>query len=450
MLAALGAAAALALVPREVQAVEIHLLGFPDSDRTTLQLRPFLLGLLCFLPALGGLCYGFAGSLDRYLTRLILEAVGLCFFALLVIYLLIDTSANLEKFQSASQPGTFLVKYYLNTLPPVFVLLIPFSLLLGLLYSLGRLSHSREIIAMIQTGRSVARVIVPLGAVGLLLSLICLLLNYHWAPWGEGYREALLDFAESDSKNQARNVLYVHRGPDRIAHRSWLVGSFPYDYTPEDPIRNVVVRSKDEKGPTTVLYAKSATWSPGSGTWSFRDAVLLDLRTRLPDGTPAENFRTDLPDPYLIHDFPETPWQIVTPGLQEEFLGIPELKSWLQQYEGDEWAPRESYLTQWHYRWAQPWICLVVVLLAAPLGIVFGRRGTAGGVAIAAFLIGAMLLCSQTFLAFGDAGRLAPGLAAWATNMLFTIIAFFLLWHRLQGRPIYQTILRHTPLANED
>ena len=60
MLAALGAAAALALVPREVQAVEIHLLGFPDSDRTTLQLRPFLLGLLCFLPALGGLCYGFA------------------------------------------------------------------------------------------------------------------------------------------------------------------------------------------------------------------------------------------------------------------------------------------------------------------------------------------------------------------------------------------------------
>jgi hypothetical protein len=142
--------------------------------------------------------------------------------------------------------------------------------------------------------------------------------------------------------------------------------------------------------------------------------------------------------------------QIVTPGLQEDYLGIPELRSWLQQYGGDEWAPRRSYLTQWHYRWSQPWICLVVVLLSAPLGIVFSRRGTAGGVAMAALLIGAMLLCSKIFLTLGDAGHLSPPLAAWATNLLFTSIALLLFWRRLQGRPIYQTILSHTPLGNGD
>ena len=168
------------------------------------------------------------------------------------------------------------------------------------------------------------------------------------------------------------------------------------------------------------------------------------------DGTLAEKFDTDLPNPYFVHDFPETPWQIVTPGLQEDYLGIPELRSWLQQYGRDEWAPRQSYLTQWHYRWAQPWICLVVVLLSAPLGIVFSRRGTAGGVAIAALLIGAMLLCSKIFLTLGDAGHLSPPLAAWATNLLFTSIALLLFWRRLQGRPIYQTILSHTPLSNGD
>ncbi|HJM65313.1 MAG: hypothetical protein CMN05_15675 [Roseibacillus sp.] len=446
----LGTLAALALVPREIQAVNIHLLGFPDSDRTTLNLRPVLLGSLCFLPAIAALCYAFAGALDRYLTRQMLGAVGICSFALLVIYVLIDINDNIDKFQKAENTISFLLQYYLVTLPPVFVLLIPFGLLLGLLYSLGRLSHNREIIAMIQTGRSVARVIAPLGTVGLFLSLACLLLNYHWAPWGEGYREALIEFAKSGSKSQARNVLYVHRDAERIAHRSWLVGSFPYNYTPKDLILDVVVRSKDEDGPTSVLYAKSATWSPGSKKWAFNDAIRLDLRSRLEDGTLAEKFDTDLPNPYLVHDFPETPWQIVTPGLQEDYLGIPELRSWLQQYGGDEWAPRRSYLTQWYYRWAQPWICLVVVLLSAPLGIVFSRRGTAGGVAIAALLIGAMLLCSKTFLTLGDAGHLSPALAAWATNLLFTSIALLLFWRRLQGRPIYQTILSHTPLSNGD
>ena len=445
----LGTIAALALVPREIQAVEIQLLGFPDSDRITLNLRPLLLGSLCLLPAIAALCYALAGDLDRYLARQMLGAVGICSFALLLIYVLIDINDNIDNFQKAEGTISFLLHYYLVTLPPVFVLLIPFGLLLGLLYSLGRLSHNQEIIAMIQTGRSIVRVIAPLGAVGLFFSIACLLLNYHWAPWGEGYREALIEFAKSGSKSQARNILYVHRDAERIAHRSWLVGSFPYNYTPEDPILNVVVRSKDEEGPKTVLYAKSATWSPGSKKWTFHDAVLLNLRSRLDDGSLAEEFDTNLPNPYLVDDFTETPWQIIAPGLQEDYLGIPELKSWLQQYEGDAWAPRRAYLTQWHYRWAQPWTCLVVVLLSAPLGIVFTRRGTAGGVAIAALLIGAMLLCSKIFLTLGDAGQLSPSLAAWGTNLLFTSIALLFLWRRLHGRPIYQVILSHTPLSRE-
>ncbi|MCH2062592.1 MAG: LptF/LptG family permease [Roseibacillus sp.] len=446
----LGTLAALALVPREIYAVEIHLLGFPDSDRMTLNLRPLLLGSLCFLPAIAALCYAFAGDLDRYLARQMLGAVSICSFALLVIYALIDINDKIDDFQEMENSISFLFHYCLVTLPPVFVLLIPFGLLLGLLYSLGRLSHNREIIAMIQTGRSILRVIAPLGAVGLFLSIACLLLNYHWAPWGEGYREALIEFAKSGSKSQARNVLYVHRDAERIAHRSWLVGSFPYNYTPEDPLLDVVVRSKDEHGPTTVLYAKSATWSPDSKKWTFNDAVRLNLRSRLEDGSLAEEFDADLPNPYLVHNFPETPWQIVTPGLQEDYLGIPELRSWLQQYKGDAWAPRRAYLTQWYYRWAQPWICLVVVLLSAPLGIVFTRRGTAGGVAIAAMLIGAMLLCSKVFLTLGEAGQLSPPLAAWGTNLLFTSIALLFLWRRLHGHPIYQAILSHTPLSRED
>lgn len=446
----LGTLAALALVPREIYAVEIHLLGFPDSDRMTLNLRPLLLGSLCFLPAIAALCYAFAGDLDRYLARQMLGAVSICSFALLVIYALIDINDKIDDFQEIENSISFLLHYCLVTLPPVFVLLIPFGLLLGLLYSLGRLSHNREIIAMIQTGRSILRVIAPLGAVGLFLSIACLLLNYHWAPWGEGYREALIEFAKSGSKSQARNVLYVHRDAERIAHRSWLVGSFPYNYTPEDPLLDVVVRSKDEHGPTTVLYAKSATWSPDSKKWTFNDAVRLNLRSRLEDGSLAEEFDADLPNPYLVHNFPETPWQIVTPGLQEDYLGIPELRSWLQQHKGDAWAPRRAYLTQWYYRWAQPWICLVVVLLSAPLGIVFTRRGTAGGVAIAAMLIGAMLLCSKVFLTLGEAGQLSPPLAAWGTNLLFTSIALLFLWRRLHGHPIYQAILSHTPLSRED
>jgi LPS export ABC transporter permease LptG len=447
VLTVLGAALALAIVPGEAHAVEIHLLGFPDSDPDTLKLRPVILTFLCFLPALAGLCYAFAGTLDRYLARQMLGAVGLCALALMVVYVLLDVNDNINEFQKAENTFNFLVQYYIVTLPPVFVLLVPFSLMLGLLYCLGRLSQNREIVAMIQTGRGVFRVIAPLGTVGFFLSVACLCLNYHWAPWGEGYKNALIEFAKSGSKSQARNVLFVYRDAKQVPQRVWLVGSFPYNYTPKDPLRDVEIRSKDENGPTTVLKARLATWYSDTRTWAFEGAEILDIRASLEDGVIMPKFEK-LPSPHFIRNYPETPWQIVKPGLNEEHLGIPELKSWLQQYDGDQWAPRRAYLTQWHYRWAQPWICLVVVLLAAPLGIVFTRRGTAGGVAIAVFLSASMLLSAEIALSLGDAGILSPALAAWGTNLVFTILAFFLLYRRLRGRPIYQALKKLLPAGD--
>lgn len=439
VLTILGVALALVLVPKELHAVQIHLLGFPDSDQQSLNLRPVILGAFCLLPAFAALCYAFSGILDRYLARQMLGAVGICSLALMVIYVLLDVNDNVNEFQKAENTTSFLIQYYAVTLPAVFVQLVPFALMLGLLYCLGKLSHSREIIAMIQTGRGVVRVIAPLGVVGLFLSIACLLLNYHWAPWGDGYKDALIEFAKSGSKSQARNVLFVYRDQAQTPKRVWLVGSFPYNYTPSEPLRDVVIRSKDENGPTTVLSAPLATWFSDTRTWSFEDAELLEIRAELEDGVVMPKFTT-LPSPYFIRDYPETPWQIVKPGLKEEHLGIPELMSWLQQYSGDEWSPRRAYLTQLHYRWAQPWICLVAVLLAAPLGIVFTRRGTAGGVAIAVFLSTSMLLSAEIALSLGDAGILSPALAAWGTNIVFTVIALFLLSRRLRGRPIYQTL----------
>ena len=62
-----------------------------------------------------------------------LGAVSICSFALLVIYALIDINDKIDDFQEIENSISFLLHYCLVTLPPVFVLLIPFGLLLGLI-----------------------------------------------------------------------------------------------------------------------------------------------------------------------------------------------------------------------------------------------------------------------------------------------------------------------------
>ena len=132
-------------------------------------------------------------------------------------------------------------------------------------------------------------------------------------------------------------------------------------------------------------------------------------------------------------------------GLPAAQLGIPDLNDWLEANPPGTWASRGGHLTQWHYRWAQPVNCLIVVLLATPLGIVFSRRGTSGGVAMAVFLSAGMLFLSNVCLSFGDSGHLRPVLAAWLPNLVFGGLAIYLFQRRLAGRPIYQALRKFMP-----
>ena len=76
-------------------------------------------------------------------------------------------------------------------------------------------------------------------------------------------------------------------------------------------------------------------------------------------------------------------------------------------------------MTQFHGRIAQPWTCVVVVLMALPFGAMTGKRnvftGVAGSVAICFFYF--VLL--RWGLALGTSGHIPPVVAAWLPNVVF-------------------------------
>jgi len=92
------------------------------------------------------------------------------------------------------------------------------------------------------------------------------------------------------------------------------------------------------------------------------------------------------------------------------------------------------------FRWAQPVNCLIIVLLATPLGIVFTRRGAGSGIAVAIFLCIGMFFCNSVFPTLGESGNLTPFFAAWGTNILFFCVAAYLFYRRSSGKNIYQSL----------
>src|SRR5690606_32074000 len=76
-------------------------------------------------------------------------------------------------------------------------------------------------------------------------------------------------------------------------------------------------------------------------------------------------------------------------------------------------------------RIAFPFVTLVMTLIGIPFGVTIGKRGTLYGVGLALVLGAGYWLVDTFFVAVGQAGLLAPWLAAWAANLLFLALALY-------------------------
>ncbi|MCU0795507.1 MAG: LptF/LptG family permease [Akkermansiaceae bacterium] len=431
-----GILAAARWVPVEQADVQDTLASFPDADPFTHHLRPLILALLCLIPAIGGWLYAFSGTLARYVTRQFLTLLGICLGGLVIIWLLMDFQDNVDDIKASGSIAATTLALYRARLPEILITLVPYALLLSLLLCLGRLSGSREIIAMVQTGRGLARITLPFITAGLLATAFCIGLNFHWAPRSTANEKQVIDSARGRDATAAEMVLFRNPRSPRL----WMVRSFPADWKNGAPLQGIRVISEDGQGRLSrILVASSATHDRISGHWSFQDAAIR----RIKPGE-APRFVRDLPDPYVVTSWRETPAEIIQPGLPPDQLGIPDLTGWLHDH-GRDSKGKAAHLTQWHHRFSQPLNCLVVVLLATPLGIYFSRRGTTGGVAIAVFLAMGLLFLTTICLSLGDSSHLPPLVAAWLPNAFFGILALYLFRRRLAGRPIYQTLRRLIP-----
>ncbi len=377
-----------------------------------------------------------ASILDRYMARGFALPAGLCFAGFLAIWIVIDLTDNGTTFFYAENGLSQLGIYYLVQLPQMVLLVLPVTLLLSLLYALGRMSRSNEIISMLGAGKSLYTVTRPLLATGLFCSLACLALNYQWAPRAEARRQAILEELHDRRGKESSEK----RGRDRYAakgwmyrnssnHRTWVVGGVPADLV-KGEMRYVAIWWQDETGRIFRTYkAASAKWNHVTREW-----VLTNCKTYDYDqfGTAQMNNFPKL----TVQEWDETPWHILSSSYNAEYLGVPELTTYLQTNSSLPENKLTAYRTTWHFSWSEPFRCLFIVLMATPLGIVHSRRGVLGGVAAAIGILFGLIFLDGVFLELGKTGDLPPWLGAWAPNILLLLVGLVLFYVRSENKEL--------------
>lgn len=364
--------------------------------------------------------------LDRYTLQNFLVPFIYCFLGFIAIWLIFDLSDNGPDFIEAKVPAARIGYFYLSQLPQIVVICLPVGLLLALLYSLSRMSRFNEIISMLGAGVSIVRLLYPLMAVGLLATGASLALNYELAPHAEGVKKALLDqlVKGTDKKGIVAGQLFR----DRTNARTWYVQKIRL---PANELIGLHITQQNAAGIIErKYYARRATFNPKTRFWTLERGKTVEFD---PDGNKTNDVDWESE---VIKGWTETPKRIASSNIEAQGLSIPELVDYLD-FNSDFPAPQLApYRTHLQYRWALPWSCFVVILIAAPLGIVYSRRGVLAGVASSLVIFFGMIFLTNLFLALGKGDRISPATAAWAPNALFAVLGLFLLYLRSSNREL--------------
>jgi len=137
----------------------------------------------------------------------------------------------------------------------------------------------------------------------------------------------------------------------------------------------------------------------------------------------------------VMDNVPETPQQINgqikinqmrdLKTASNTHLSIREILDY-QKWNPDQGSRATMLNTKLHGRIADPWKCMVIVLIAMPFGATTNRRNVYVGVASSILIGFGYFVVLQLGLALGSGGHVPAPIAAWAPNFLFAGVGLFL------------------------
>jgi lipopolysaccharide export system permease protein len=361
--------------------------------------------------------------LDRYVLRHFLQAYFYCIAAFISIWFIFDVSDNISTFLDERISRSLIAKYYLTQVPQILVILLPVALLLALLFCLGRMSRSNEIVSMLTAGVSVPRAVAPLLLVGLLTTGVSTALNYSLAPHADYAHKTLLENPKS-RRQQVGLMAQIFR--NRTDNRTWFIQQFKPE---ENFFTTVHIVQQDENDNIVKNYiATSAVYHPDTRAWELQQVKVVDYDE-------AGNItKTEVLASIVINDWSETPFRLSSANVRAEYLSVPELRDYLNFNSDFPPTLLAPFATHLQYRLALPWTCVVIALIATPLGIGYSRRGILSSVAAAIILVFSMNFVAHLFLALGEGARISDWAAAWTPNILFGTLGLVLLYYRATNR----------------
>ncbi|MEZ5069801.1 MAG: LptF/LptG family permease [Bacteroidales bacterium] len=350
--------------------------------------------------------------LDWYIIKKFLGAFFLSIALILSIVVIFDLSEKIDDFiENGASLKEVLVEYYLNFIPYFGVLFSSLFAFIAVIYFTSRMAYNTEIIAILNSGMSLRRLLLPYLISATLIAGVSFYLSDRVIP---GANKVKLDFEEK----------YIHKRPIRFKtknfHRQIEPGVYVYLQNYSNVSRvgyNFTIEKFEDGELVSKMFADQIRWDTVIEKWQARRYYIrtIDgLHESIEEGKLIDTTLAIHPDDFRMR------LNIV------ETMSLKELDAFINKQLMQGETNVTSYQIERQNRLAFPFSTFILTLI----GVAVSSRKLRGGIglqiAIGVVISFSYILFTQFSKQFAIGGMLPVMAAVWLPNVFFLLIALYL------------------------
>jgi len=352
-------------------------------------------------------------KLDLYIIK---KFLGTFFFSIALIIsisIVFDFSENVDEFIEKDAPTKAIIfDYYLNFIPYFANLFSPLFIFISVIFFTSKMASNTEIISILASGISFRRMLFPYLISAIIIGIISFYLNNFLIPKSN---EKMLNFKYTyidDAKNNNEKHIHLQLDSDSYAYMS------SYSSFNNVGIKFTLEQFNAEGELNYKLLADFIKWDTTKKMWNIQNYYerrINGLHESISRGLSKDTTLNMKPEEFTQRDS------------DVEIMDFFELNKRIaaEKFKGSKKVV--FFEIEKHKRIAFPFASLILTFI----GVSIASRKVRGGIGMH---LGFGLLISFTFIlfmkvtqTFATNGGLDPMLAMWIPNIIFSVLAVYLL-----------------------
>jgi len=327
----------------------------------------------------------------------------------------IDFSEKINRFIDAELSiSNILSEYYLNFVPWINGMMWPLFSLIAVIFFTSRLAKNSEIVALLSSGISFNRIMRPyIISATIIACLLWIGKNYvipHSCKTKNNYEVEHLSKKHEKTLN---SDIHFFLNPDEKIYIRYYRRS-------DTTAQSFRLEKFDNNKLVEVLKAEKLIFKKAPNEWTFKNYSIRSF-----NGNRESLIKFDGETKDTILDL--TPDDFIKNTKQMENMTTKDLDDYINREKGRGLGEAKSFLIEKHIRHSQPFTIIILTLI----GFAVASRKVRGGMGLhlaLGIVIGAAFVILSKFSAtFSNNLSLSPILGAWIPNIIFSLIALWLI-----------------------